>query len=104
MHEDRVHQILGDIVAEAAERDQTAKREAHMQCHEFESSVGPVGRLERQIERGPARGGHDLAAKLLNEGEAGAPGAPSGENHYTRLDATPRKNCGAALHWFDRMG
>ena len=84
MHEDRVHQILGDRIAQAPERHEPPKHQADMQGHELESPVDPVGRLERRIERGTARRGHDLAAKLLNEDQAGAPGAPSGENHRKR--------------------
>ena len=57
-----------------------------MQGQKLESSVEPVRRAERLVERRPAGGRHDLAAKLLDEGFAGAPRAPSGENHQTRLD------------------
>ena len=64
-------------------------------------SVEPVRRAKRLVERRPARGGHDLAAKLLDEDFAGATGAPSGENHRYGPSRVAR---GCALRLFSRSG
>src|SRR5208337_5691886 len=71
---------------EPTARNQPAKDESYMQRQELESPVDPVRRLEGFVKRRAAGRGHDLAAKLLDEGSAGAPRAPPGENHRTSLD------------------
>jgi hypothetical protein len=52
---------------------------------QFEAAIDPVWRLKRLIERRAAGGGHDLAKNLLDDGSAGAPRAPSGEDHADTL-------------------
>src|SRR5208283_2465233 len=84
MHEVRVDEILGDVVAEAADRRQALQDKPDMQGQKLESSVDPVRGLEGEIEFWPAGRGRDLAPKLGDHGEARAPGAPSGENQRKR--------------------
>ncbi len=81
MQEEAVHELLRDMVTETADRNEAAQHEPGMQGQELEPAVEPVRRGQRLVQGGPAGCGHDLAAKLLDEDFAGAPGAPSGENH-----------------------
>ena len=69
------------MVTQTANCRETSQHEPGMQRQDFEPPVEPIRRRQRLVERGPAGRGHDLAAKLLDEGFAGASGAPSGENH-----------------------
>src|SRR5271170_4397411 len=85
MQEDAVDELLGDGVRKAAQRLEPAQDEPGVQRQKLESAIDPVGRLERVIERRAAGGGHDLAKNLLNDGSAGAPRAPPGEDHADPL-------------------
>src|SRR5208282_3184820 len=85
MEKDVVDKILSNVVSEAADCNEPPQDEPDMQSQELESPVDPVRRAERFVQRRPAGGRHDLAAKLLDEDFAGAPGAPAGENHQAAL-------------------
>ena len=81
MGEDAVDEILGDGIGQTAQRHEAAQDEPGMQRQELESAVEAVGRAQRLIERRAPGGGHDLAENLIDEGFAGAPRAPLGEDH-----------------------
>src|SRR5271169_3718226 len=88
MKEDAVDEILRHGVREPAQRGKSAQDEPGVERQKLEPAVDPVGRLKRLIERRAAGGGHDLAKNLLDDGSAGAPRAPPGEDHADPLART----------------
>src|SRR5208337_1627770 len=103
MEKDVVDKILRNVVSEPADCNEPPQDEPDMQGQKLESPVNPVRRAERLVQRRPAGGRHDLAPKLLDEGFAGAPGAPSGENHQTASTCRSEWPCGV-LHLLSRPG
>jgi hypothetical protein len=85
MNEDAVDELLRHRIRKPAERLEPAQDEPGVEGQKLEPAVDPVGRLKRLIKRRAAGGGHDLAKNLLDDGSAGAPRAPPGEDHADPL-------------------
>ena len=103
MQEEAVDEFLRDVVPKPPELHQTPQHKSRVQCDEFEAPVEPIGCAELGIERGTSGGGHDLAAKVFDEGSACATRAPVGKDQQIGLG----RNGGAfrgALHLFEGMG
>ena len=78
MHENAVDEFLRDIFPQSADRDQPAQDQSGMQSQKLEPAVESVWRLQRLVKRRAPGRGHDLAAKMLDEGFTGASRAPAG--------------------------